>query len=406
MRPPRILGLVQAGGAGGRLDVLTLERAKPALPYAGDHRLVDVSLSTLADAGVDDVWLSVQYQAGSLEEQVHNGRPWDLDRTVGGLRLVPPQQGVGSTHEEGMNAGNADELYARRDELRRSGADLVVVMSADHVYRLDLHEVVETHLSKGAEVTVVTTDVGSTFAEDPSDHAVVQVNRLGRVTDVAYKPDRADGSLVGAEVFVYDVPVLVEVLEELHRDLAGEAEDSGLGDFGEHLLPHLVGRGKAYAHLLDGYWRDLGQPHHYLNAHLELAEHGLDLFDGAWPFRTAPLRRPPARVDAGADVADALLSPGCRVAGRVGRSVLGPGVVVEEGAAVEESVLLEDVVVRSGARVWRSVVDGGCELLDGAEVGAPDLDLADPDAVVLVGRDCRVSTRLPVGSRLLPGTTA
>lgn len=279
-------------------------------------------------------------------------------------------------------------------------------MSADHVYRLDLRDVVETHLAKEAEVTVLTTDIGDTFAEDPGDHAVVEVNRLGRVTGVAHKPDRPDSSVVAAEVVVYDVPVLVEVLEQLHRELAGGDADSGLGDFSEHLLPRMVDRGRTYAHHLDGYWRDLGQPHHYLNAHLELVEHGLNLFDGAWPFRTSHPQRPAARVAAGAEVADSLLSPGCTVRGTVRRSVLGPGVVVEEGALVEESVLFAGVVLRSGAQVRRSVVDSGCEMLDGADVGADDLDLADPDAVVLVGRDSRVSVPLPPGSRLAPGTTA
>ncbi|WP_110241830.1 glucose-1-phosphate adenylyltransferase family protein [Nocardioides gilvus] len=404
MRLPHVLGLVQAGGAGGRMDVLTMERAKPALPYAGHYQLLDVSLSALAASGIDDVWLSVQYQAGSLEEQVRNGRPWDLDRSVGGLRLIPPSQG-GSTHEEGMAAGNADELYALRDQLRASDAELVLVLSADHIYRLDLGEVIETHLAKQAEVTVVTTDIGDTFAEDPGDHGVVQVNRLGRITEVEYKPEKPRGSLVVAEIFVYDVAVLVEVLEELHRELSDEAEDSGLGDFGEHLLPRLVARGKAYAHHHAGYWRDLGQPHHYLNAHLELVDRGLDLFDGGWPLRTSQPQGPPARVSAGAEVADSLLSPGCTVAGTVRRSVLGPDVVVEEGAVVEESVLIEGAVVRAGAQVRRSVVDAGSELADGAIVGSADLDLADPDAVVLVGRDSRVSTSLPAGARLAPGTT-
>lgn len=405
MRLPRVLALVQAGGSGGRMDVLTLERAKPALPYAGHYRLLDFSLSALVTSGIDEVWLAVQFQGGTLEEQVRNGRPWDLDRSYGGLRLLPPQQGVGAPHEEGMNAGNADELYGIRDQLRGSGAGLVVVMSADQAYRMDLRDVVETHLDKGAEVTVVTTDVGDTFAEDPSDHAVVEVNRLGRVTGVDYKPDRPSGSVVAAEIFVYDVAILVEVLEELHRELAGSDPDSGLGDFGEHLLPQLVERGKAFAHHHPGYWRDLGQPHHYLNAHLELVDRGLDLFDGEWPLRTRHQHLPPARVEGG-QLVDSLLSPGCRVAGTVRRSVLGPGVVVEQGAVVEESVILDRVVVRSGAQVRRSVVDTGSELLDGAEVGSQDLDLADPDAVVLVGRDSTVAGPLPAGARLAPGTTA
>ena len=135
------------------MDVLTLERAKPALPFAGSYQLLDFSLSNLVNSGISDVWLSVQYQASALEEQAHNGRPWDLDRTRGGLRLLVPQQGSGSMDEEGFAKGNADELYRLRDQIRRADPELVVVMSADHVYRLDYREVIATHREKGAEVT-------------------------------------------------------------------------------------------------------------------------------------------------------------------------------------------------------------------------------------------------------------
>ena len=186
-----ILAIIQAGGAGGRMDVLTLERAKPALPFAGSYQLLDFSLSNLVNSGISDVWLSVQYQASGLEETAHNGRPWDLDRTHGGLRLLVPQQGSGSMDEEGFAKGNADELYRLRDQIRRADPELVVVMSADHVYRLDYRDAIATHREKGAEVTLVVTDLEGTYAEDAGDHAVVEANRLGRVTGFAYKPDEA-----------------------------------------------------------------------------------------------------------------------------------------------------------------------------------------------------------------------
>ncbi len=167
---------------------------------------------------------------------------------------------------------------------------------------------------------------------------------------------------MATEVFAYRPDVLVEVLEELHRELSqGDSErpagDSGLGDFGDLLVPRLVERGKAYSHRLEGYWRDLGQPHHYLNAHLELLDGDTGLFDPAWPVRTQQPERSPAFVAAGATVADSLLSPGSRVAGTVRRSVLGPDVVVEPGAEVVESVVSAGTVVRSGARVLRTLVD-------------------------------------------------
>ena len=149
MESTKVLAIVQAGGAGGRMDVLTLERAKPALPFAGSYQLLDFPLSNLVNSGVDDVWLSVQYQASALEEQVRNGRPWDLDRTRGGLRLLVPQEGTGSMDEEGFAKGNADELFRLRDQIRTADSDLVLVMSADHVYRLDYRDVVRDPPGQG-----------------------------------------------------------------------------------------------------------------------------------------------------------------------------------------------------------------------------------------------------------------
>ncbi len=412
METMNILAIIQAGGSGGRMDVLTLERAKPALPFAGSYQLLDFPLSNLVNSGIDDVWLSVQYQASALEEQVRNGRPWDLDRTHGGLRLLVPQEGTGSLDEEGFAKGNADELFRLRDQIRRANPDLVLVMSADHVYRLDYRDVVRTHQDKGAEVTMVTTDLEGTYAEDAGEHAVVEVNRLGRVTSFAYKPDEPASTTVATEVFLYEPRVLIEVLEELHHEQSGEGDkdrgdegDSGLGDFGDLLLPRLVDRGKAYAHPLDGYWRDLGQPHHYLNAHLELLDEESGVFDSAWPVRTQQPQREPARVREGAEISESLLSSGCVVAGVVRHSVLGPGVVVEAGAEVVESVVFADTVVMSGARVTRAIVDADCTIAGGARVGDDSVALDDPDAIPIVGRDSRVDSTLPAGSRLAPGTT-
>lgn len=413
MEQTKILAIIQAGGAGSRMDVLTLERAKPALPFGGSYQLLDFPLSNLVNSCIEEVWLSVDYQASALEEQVRNGRPWDLDRTHGGLRLLVPQQGTGSMDEEGFAQGNADELFRLRDQIRTAAPDLVLVMSADHVYRLDYREVVSTHREKGAEVTVVTTDLEGTYAEDASDHAVVEVNRLGRVTSFAYKPEQPATSTVATEVFLYEPHVLVEVLEGLHREQAAATKDdendegdSGLGDFGDLLLPRLVARGKAYVHRLDSYWRDLGQPHHYLNAHLELLDEDTRLFQRDWPIRTQQPQREAARVLDGAVIANSLLSAGCVVGGVVTRSVLGPGVVVEAGAEVTESVLFADTVVRKGATVTRAIVDSSCELLDGACVGDPSVALDDPDAIPIVGRESRVGSVLTTGSRLAPGTTA
>jgi glucose-1-phosphate adenylyltransferase len=410
----RVLAIVQAGGAGGRMDVLTRERAKPALPFAGVFQLVDIPLSNLAHSGITEVWLSIQFQASTLEDQVANGRPWDLDRNQGGLRLLMPQEGTGSLDEDGFAKGNADGLYRIRDRISAEAPDVLVVTSADHVYRFDFADAIETHRSSGAECTVVTTRVPE--GDDPADHAVVQVDDDGRVTSFDYKPDEPATDVVATEIFVYDPAVLVAVLDELHVELSRGAEsdrepgDTGLGDFGDHLLPRLVERGKVVAHDLGGYWRDLGQPHLYLRAHREVLTDDQDVLGvPGWPILTRQPQRRPARMLDGAEVTDSLVSPGASVAGTVRRSVLGPGVVVEAGAEVLDSVVAADVVVRAGARVAWSIVDTDCTIERDARVGDPAVPaLDDPDAVTIVGRTSVVGAgvELPAGSRLEPGTTA
>lgn len=411
LHPVKVIAVVQAGGAGGRMDVLTAERAKPGLPFAGSYQLLDFPLSNLVNSGVDDVWFSVSYQGESLAKQVRNGRPWDLDRTRGGLRLLMPSEGGGSLDEDGFATGNADELFGLRDDLRRAEADVVLVLSSDHVYRFDLGDLVATHLEQGAEMTMLVTDLAGVYAEDPADHAVVDVDQDGRVTGFAYKPESPAGTIVATEVFAYRPDVLVEVLEELHRELSQAdsdkpAGDSGLGDFGDVLVPRLVDRGKVHSHRLEGYWRDLGQPHHYLNAHLELLEGDTGLFDPAWPVLTQLPQRTPAFIASGAVVSDSMLSAGTRVHGTVTRSVIGSDVVVEHGAEVVESVVFSGTVVRSGARVLRTLVDTACEIGPGTTVGSTDTALDDPDAITILGRDVVVGRDVEPGARVPPGGVA
>jgi glucose-1-phosphate adenylyltransferase len=409
MTRPRVLAIIQAGGAGGRMDVLTRERAKPALPFAGVYQLVDFPLSNLAHSGVTDVWLSLQFQGATLEEQVANGRPWDLDRDRGGLRLLMPEQGTGTLDEEGFAQGNADGLFRIRAQIATEAPDAVVVLSADHVYRLDYTEVIDAHLAAGAECTIVTTEVP---IEEAGDHAVVESDEEDRVTGFAYKPEDPETGTIAAEIIVYDPVVLVTVLEELHRELGADSEagDTGLGDFGDHLVPRLVERGSTYAWALGGYWRDVGQPHHYLQAHQDVLTDDLGVLNvPGWPILTRQPQRVPGRVLEGGRVVDSLLSPGSRVAGTVVRSVLGPGAVVEEGAEVHDSVVFADSLVRAGSRVHWTVVDARCAVGPDARIGDPDADgTGDPDAVTLVGQGSVVGegVRLASGARLEPGTTA
>lgn len=331
---------------------LTEHRAKPALPFAGLYRLIDFPLSNCANSAITDVWVLQQYRPHSLEEHLANGRPWDLDRSFGGMTLLQPFTGG---DEEGFAEGNADALWRHHRLIAEFDADVVLVLSADAVYTLDYRDVVDAHLSHDADVTMVTTEVD----EDAGRFGVVTVGPDRRVTSFEYKPDSPQSDVVTTEVFAYRPPALLGTLKSL------ASGDQPLDDFGDALLPRLVDGGRAYSFALEGYWRDVGTPESYWQAHQDLLDGaGIDLDDLDWRIMTRAGHRPPALVEAGAAVEQSLVSPACRVAGRVVRSVLSPGVVVEAGAVVEESVILHDAVIRAGARVERAIVDAGVEVTE------------------------------------------
>jgi glucose-1-phosphate adenylyltransferase len=385
---PRIktLVIILAGGAGGRLELLTHSRAKPAVPFAGTHRLIDFALSNCLNAELSEVWVSQQFNPVSLSDHLSNGRAWDLDRTTGGLLLLHPREG--NDERTGFQQGTADALWRNAELVREFGAEALVVVSADAVYKLDYGALVEEHVEAGKAVTMVTTTVAP---EDAGRYGVVQA-KGGDVHEYVYKPDEPDGSLISNEVFVFAPDRVLDALDEL-AEAAGE---EGLEDLGHELLPQLVDAGEVREHRFEDYWRDVGTIPAYWECHQELVqdEPPIDLDDPSWPVLTqATTFRASARIHAGAAVEASLVAPGARVAGTVERSVVGRGACVEAGAVVRESVLLPGSVVRAGATVERAIIDDGVDVR--GEVGEPggEIALVGMRAVVEPGK------RLPGGAR-------
>jgi glucose-1-phosphate adenylyltransferase len=380
----RTLVLVLAGGAGGRLELLTHERAKPAVSFAGTHRLIDFPLSNCHNAALQDVWVAQQYNPVSLSDHLANGRPWDLDRTDGGLLLLHPRLGQGRT---GFQQGTADVLWRNAPLIREFAPEALVVVSADAVYALDYGALTEEHLESGAALTMVTTEVEP---EDADRYGVVQA-RGGRVVDYAYKPDDPQGNLISNEVFVFRPQPVLDLLDEL-GDAAG---DDGLDDLGDDVLPRLVEDGDVREHRFEGHWRDVGTIPAYFAAHQELLgpEPPIDLDDPGWPILTrAAGGRASASALPGAQVRESLLAPGSRVAGTVERSVIGRGAIVEAGATVRDAILLPGTVVRAGATVERAILDDRVEVGERVTVGGEG-DIA------LVGLRAKVREDLPPGAR-------
>ena len=381
----RTLVLVLAGGAGGRLELLTRERAKPAVPFAGTHRLIDFPLSNAHNAGLHDVWVVQQFNPISLSDHLANGRPWDLDRTNGGLLILPPR--LGHDEREGFAGGTADVLWRNAPMIREFAPEALVVVSADAVYALDYGELVEEHVEAGSGVTMVTTTVD---VHEAGRYGVVHTGD-GRVREYVYKPDEPRGDLVSNEVFVFHPALLLDRLDELGEENQGQ-------DVGHALLPALVRDGCVREHRFNGFWRDVGTVDAYWACHQELLDDPppIHLDDPAWPILTQTAGgRGPARVLAGAVIKQSLLASAARVAGRVERSVIGRGAVVECNATVRESVVLPGAVVRAGATVERAILDDRVEVGRDARVGGPDGEVA------LLGLATRVRDRaeLPAGAR-------
>lgn len=412
MDQTKILTLILAGGEGGRLELLTAERAKPAMPFGGTYRLIDFPLSNAMHSRLTDVWVLQQYQPHTIGELLANGRPWDLDRNRGGLMTITPHTG---TTGSGWHRGNADAIYRNRSLMREFAPDLVVVLSADHVYQLDYRLAIEAHQATGADVTMVTTEVPQ---EEAGRFGVLETDDDGRVTRFAYKPDEPFSGTVTTEVFVYTAGALLDTLEQLAREAAdddgSDADDEqdgpSLQDFGHGLLPRLVEEGRAYAYPLDGYWRDVGTVESYWQGHMDLLDDGdaggsaagrrLDLDDPGWPILTVGHQRMPARLAVGAAVTGSLVGPGCVIRGTVERSVLAPGVLVEAGAVVRSCVVMRDTTIGRCSVVEGTIVDSNVEIGADVRIGA----VPDPDApeLTLIGRGAQVAdgTQVPAGGRV------
>ncbi|MDO5512213.1 glucose-1-phosphate adenylyltransferase family protein [Corynebacterium sp.] len=349
------VALILAGGRGSRLSPLTDARPKPAVPLAGSYRLIDVALSNLTHSQLRDVWVAEQYRPNLLNRHLAGGRPWDLDGTRHGLRLLPPGQG---DTDDGFSQGNGHALYQQLEAVEEFGTETLVVLSADHIYQLDLRPVLDQHAERGSALTIVTTEV----AEDPSRYGVVTASD-GTVTAYNYKPDSPAGNVVATEVFVFDVAALRRAC----RDLVPDGDDgAALGDYGETIIPHMVDHAQVDEYRMEGYWRDVGTIDAYFRAHMELIEGtGIDLHRPDWPLLTNLSQSAPARIAPDAEINNSLVCPGADVVGKVEHSLIGPGVRVEKGATVHRCVLIGDVTVPAGAHLESVIADHGAVIPTG-----------------------------------------
>jgi glucose-1-phosphate adenylyltransferase len=356
----RTMALILAGGEGERLSILSSVRAKPAVPFGGKYRIIDFALSNCVNSDIDDVLVLTQYNPRSLNDHIGLGRPWDLDRNSGGVRLLQPYIARGRLAE--WYRGTADAVLRNLAVIEQSDADTIVVLAGDHVYKMDYQPFVTAHRRHRADVTIAVRRVP---LADASRMGILAMDDADRVVEWQEKPKQPKSDLASMGVYVFS-----------KRALRRWLDDSRI-DFGSHVVPAMLdGGARVFGYRFNGYWQDVGTIQSYWEANMDLlTDHPeLDLYDKEWLIHTRSEERAPAKVGPTAQIHRSLISHGCIIDGTVVNSVLSPGVRVDVGAVVRDSIVMFDSVIRAGAVVDRAILDKEVVIGQGAIVGEGPYD--------------------------------
>jgi glucose-1-phosphate adenylyltransferase len=357
----RTMAVILAGGEGERLSILSSVRAKPAVPFGGKYRIIDFTLSNCVNSDITNVVVLTQYNPRSLNDHIGLGRPWDLDRTTGGVKLLQPYIARGRVAE--WYRGTADAVLQNFNVIEHDAGDVILILAGDHIYKMDYQPFIAAHRRKRADVTIAVRRVPLIEA---TRMGILALDESDRVTEWQEKPKHPKSDLASMGVYVFSKRALRRWLSEDRND------------FGRDVIPAMLdGGARVFGYHFEGYWQDVGTIQSYWEANLALLEDNaaLDLYDRDWLIHTRSEERAPAQVGPTAQVHRSLISHGCVINGTVVNSVLSPGVRVDVGAVVRDSIVMFDSVIRSGAVVDRSILDKEVVVGPGAIVGdGPDLD--------------------------------
>ena len=371
--------MLLAGGQGSRLYDLTKQTAKPAVTFGGKYKIIDFPLSNCINSGIDTVGVLTQYQPLALNEYIGNGEPWDLDRTRGGLSVLPPYQGNKASV---WYKGTANAIYQNINFIKQYHPDYVLILSGDHIYRMDYAKMLEHHKKTGASCTVATITVP---IEEASRFGICNTNPDNSIYEFEEKPKNPKNNQASMGIYIFNAKILIEYLE------ADEADENSSNDFGKNIIPNLLHNGeKLFAYKFEGYWKDVGTISSLWEANMDLIGEDpiLNMSDRDFRIFSRNVARPPQYVGPKATIENSLISEGCKINGTVINSILSGGVVIEEGALVKDSVIMEDVTVKTGANVYSAIVDSDTVVETGATVGVENADKSDI-AIVAKGTTVR-----------------
>ena len=354
------VAMLLAGGQGTRLGVLTHDAAKPAVPFGGKYRIIDFPLSNCINSGIDTIGVLTQYQPFELNQYIGNGQPWDLDRLSGGAYVLPPYM-KGSEGE--WYKGTANAIYQNINFIDRFNPEYVLILSGDHIYKMDYAKMLKAHKEKGADCTIAVIGVS---IEEASRFGIMNTDAEDRIYEFEEKPKQPKSTNASMGIYVFTWSVLRQYLVDDENDPASK------NDFGKNIIPKLLADGKKlYAYRFSGYWKDVGTISSLWEANMDLldSKSGLNLGDSGWKIYARNSAEPPHFAAGSAEIVNSIVSEGAMVFGSVKRSIISHGAYIGLGASVEDSVILSGATVKAGAVIRHSIVAERATIGEGAQVG-------------------------------------
>ncbi len=369
--------MLLAGGQGSRLYALTSKIAKPAVPFGGKYRIIDFPLSNCVNSGIDTVGVLTQYQPLVLNDYIGNGQPWDLDRTYGGVHILSPYQ---AKHGSEWYKGTANAIYQNLPFIQRYNPEYVLILSGDHIYKMNYDKMLAFHKKNGADVTVATIRVPMSEA---SRFGIVNTGKNGKIEQFEEKPANPKSDLASMGIYIFTAEKLYKYLEK------DEQTPNSSNDFGKNILPDMLASGeKMYAYVFSGYWKDVGTIDSLYDANMDLLGEKpvFDIADYNWRIHSRNPVAPPHYIGPDGVVTRSIVALGCEVDGTVKNSVLSSNVKVEEGAVIEGSVVFSGCTIARGAHIVNAIIDENVVIGENAVVGSGET----PRKITVLGRDVHI----------------
>nr|WP_296263013.1 glucose-1-phosphate adenylyltransferase [uncultured Merdimonas sp.] len=358
MRKKEMIAMLLAGGQGSRLGVLTAKVAKPAVAFGGKYRIIDFPLSNCINSGIDTVGVLTQYQPLRLNAHIGIGISWDLDRNFGGVTILPPYEK--SSNSE-WYTGTANAIYQNLDYIETYHPDYVLILSGDHIYKMDYEVMLDYHKEHKADVTIAAMPVP---IEEASRFGVVVAEENGQISEFQEKPPEPKSNLASMGIYIFSWPVLKEALVALKNEPGC--------DFGKHIIPYCHEKGqRLFAYEYNGYWKDVGTLGSYWEANMELIDivPEFNLYEEYWKIYTNSGILPPQYISGQAVIERSIIGNGSEIYGEVRNCVIGSGVIIGEGAVVRDSIIMKDTVIGKGCVVDKAIIAENCEIGENVTLG-------------------------------------